>query len=197
MRRFTLLSMLLLSVGCAAHRPVGFESRITEADPPEWTVRPMKFDTKEAKAFCGVSHNVSSEALARDNALENARKQIVDAMGTYGKHVIDQVISAVGTAGSVLDPALIGDDANKLVSEGMVKTRAKEFHIEKWARTKPGGEIDFYYKAYVLVLWNNKDAEEAVAESIRRQSEAKVSQAERRNLERALEQMKRLQSEDW
>jgi len=141
--------MLLLSVGCAAHRPVGFESRITEADPPEWTVRPMKFDTKEAKAFCGVSHNVSSEALARDNALENARKQIVDAMGTYGKHVIDQVISAVGTAGSVLDPALIGDDANKLVSEGMVKTRAKEFHIEKWARTKPGGEIDFYYKAYV------------------------------------------------
>ena len=166
----TILAMIFLA-GCAGQRPVGYEERVTKFDLPDWTIRPTDFDTDEAKAFCGLSQNMSSEAQARDNALENARKQIVDAMGAYGRHVIDAVVSSIGTTGSVLDPSLVCDDANRMVSEGKVKARANEYHIEKWYRVKPGGEIQFFYKVYVLVMWNNQDAEDAVAEAIKQQYE--------------------------
>lgn len=197
MRNIIVLVICLTLLSCAGQRPVGWEEKISGGDPPEWTNYPSKFDNKEAKAFCGVSHNSSSEAIARDNALENARKQIIDAMGSYGKHVIDEVISSVGTAWSVLDPTVIRDDATNMVSEAVVKTRAKEYHIEKWSRIKRGGEVEIYHKAYVFVLWNNRDADEAVIEAIRRQGDVKRSEEEQRNLERALSQMERLKSEDW
>jgi len=197
MRFFNLVVLILFLAGCAGQRPVGWEEKLKGNEPPEWTVRPPKFDTREAKAFCGTSHNASSESVARDDALENARKQIIDAMGAWGEHVIDEVISSVGTAWPALDPAVIRDDATKLVSEGMVKTRAKEYHIEKWSRVKPGGEVEYFYKAYVMVYWNNEDAENTVTEAIRRRSVADRSDEEQRNLERAISQMERLQSEDW
>lgn len=197
MRLLTNILVIIILTGCAGQRSVGYEERVTKPDPPDWTVKPTDFDTGEAKAFCGLSQNMSSEAQARDNALENARKQIIDAMGAYGKHVIDAVVSSIGTTGSVLDPSMVCDDANRMVSEGKVKARAGEYHVEKWYRVKPGQEIQFFYKAYVLVMWNNQDAEDAVAEAIRKQYETEQSEDERRNIERAVEQMKRLQSEDW
>ena len=191
-----LLAVFFLSCAGTRNRPVGYEEKVTGGNPPIWTTIPADFDTKEAKAFCGTSHNFSSDGEARDNALENARKQIVDAMGTYGKHVIDEVISSVGTAGSILDPGMVRDEATKLVSESMVKTRAREFHVEKWSKVTNAG-IDYFYKSYVMVLWNNADAAEVVKQAIIKQAEKSKSEDEKQNIDRALEMMEKLKSEDW
>jgi hypothetical protein len=175
---------------------VGYEEKVSGGNPPIWTTVPADLDSKEAKAFCGTSHNFSSDGEARDNALENARKQIVDAVGTYGKHVIDEVISSVGTAGSILDPGVVRDDATKLVSESLVKTRAREFHVEKWSRVTERG-LEYYYKSYVLVLWNNADAQEAVKEALTKQAEKAKTETDKQNIDRALKMMEQLKSEDW
>ncbi len=189
----------LFIVSCAGNqtKPIGWEERLSQENPPEWTVKPTKFDDKEYKAFCGTSHNFSSDGEARDNATQNARKQIIDAIGTFGKHVVNEVISSIGTAGSILDPGVVRDDATELISEALVSSRASEFHIERWSRVEDGGRISYYYKAYVLVMWNNDDAQNAVAESIRRQAAKSKAQQDKRNVDRALEQMERLQSGDW
>ena len=191
-----ILAALFMSCAGTRNRPVGYEEKVSGGNQPDWATIPADFDTKEAKAFCGTSHNFSSDGEARDNALENARKQIVDAMGTYGKHVIDEVISSVGTAGSILDPGMVRDEATKLVSESMVKTRAREFHVEKWSKVTNSG-IDYFYKSYVLVQWNNADAAEVVKQAIIKQAEKSKSEEEKQNIDRALEMMEKLKSEDW
>lgn len=83
---FFLISVLFLSCAGTRNKPVGYEERVFGGNPPPWTTAPADYDSKEAKAFCGISHNFSSDGEDRDNSLENARKQIVDALGTYGKH---------------------------------------------------------------------------------------------------------------
>ena len=189
-------SVLLLSCAGTRNQPIGYEEKVSGGEAPKWTMVPVEYDSKEAKAFCGTSHNFSSDAEARNNSLENARTQIVDAMGTYGKHMLQEVISSVGSAGSILNPGVVRDDATELVSESMVKTRAREFQVEKWSRVTEQG-VDYYYKAYVLVLWNNSDAAEVVKQAIRKEAEKVEAEQERRNIERALEKMKELKSEDW
>ena len=197
MKKIIVILLSIVFVSCAGTRkPVGFEEKISGGNPPVWTTIPADFDSKEAKAFCGTSHNFSSDGEARDNALENARKQIVDAVGTYGKHVIDEVISSVGTAGSILDPGMVRDEATKLVSESMVKTRAREFHVEKWSKVTNSG-LEYFYKAYVLVLWNNADAQEAVKDALVKQAEKAKTETDKQNIDRALKMMEQLKSEDW
>ncbi len=193
------LLLVFLMTACSAGlsgRPIGFEEQISGGNAPVWTLTPYREDTREAKAFCGTSHNFGSDAEARDNALQNARKQIIDAMGTYGTHLVEQVISSVGTAGSILDPGLVVDDATKMISDAMVKTRAREFHVEKWARKTHSG-VEYFFRTNVLVLWNNADAEEAVQSALRSQAESKADEEAQRNIDRALETMERLRSENW
>ena len=192
------LSALLLLLGACAskHHPIGYEELLSGDDQPRWTLEPAREDSKEAKAFCGTSHNFASEAEARDNALQNARQQIIDAMGTFGQHMIDQVISSTGTASAILDPGMVLDDATRMVSEAEIRTRAREFHVQKWARTTQLG-LEYYYRAYVLVNWSNADAEQAMADAIRNQAEARADEVDQRNINRALELMDRLRSDQW
>lgn len=197
--RFLIVGLLLyVLTSCSSTRyPIGYEEPVDDQKPPEWVYHPAKSDTKEAKAFTGTSQHFSTEAEARDDALKNSRKQIIDAMGTYGRHIIKEVISLVGTASTILDPGVVRDDATKLVSESTVKSRAADFFVQQWRRYAEDNRVEYYYKAYVLVKWFNKDTKEAVSESLREQTKMAKTEQDRLNIERALEEMKRLESEDW
>jgi len=199
-RRITgALSLLfLLLTACAAGGRLlpGQEKQVSGGEKPDWALEPVKEDTKDAKAFCGVSHNLTSEGEAREDALRSAREQIVDAIGVYGEHVLEQVSSSLGSSGGILDPAVVMDNAVRLVSEGQVRTRAREFHIEKWQRLGEAG-LEYWYRAYVLVLWQNQDAAEAVQQAVQEAAQAKGDATVKANVDRALERMKTMQSQDW
>ncbi len=199
MKHFTtcLLAILLLGSCAGAGRLMpGEERQLSGGDPPSWTWEPVKEDSRQAKAFCGLSHNMTSEGEARADALRSAREQIVDAIGTAGLHILEQVSSSVGSSGGILDPAVLQDNAIRLVSEGQVATRAQRFHIEKWQRMGANG-LEHYYKVYVLVMWDNTQAAEAIRVSVQEAAEAKADEAVKANIDRALDRMKELQSRDW
>jgi hypothetical protein len=190
---------LLFTMACSSglsKMPLGFEEKISGSETPGWALTPYKEDTGDAKAFCGTSHNFSSEGEARDDALKNARTQIIDAMGTYGTHLVEQVISSIGTAGSILDPGLVIDDATKMLSSAEIKARAREFHVEKWAKKTDQG-VKYYYRSHVMILWNNADAEDVLKNAVKKQAEEKTDAATQQNINRALDVMKQLKSEDW
>lgn len=193
----SLLALFLLTACAGAGRLMpGEERQVSGGDPPDWTWVPVKEDTRQAKAFCGLSHNLTSEGEARADALRSAREQIVDAIGTAGLHMLEQVSSSTGSSGGILDPAILQDNAIRLVSEGQVATRAQRFHIEKWKRMGQSG-LEHYYKAYVLVMWDNTQAAEAIRSSVQEAMETKKDEAEKANIQRALDRMKDLQSQDW
>jgi hypothetical protein len=190
------VGLALLAAACAGGRRLlpGQERQMSGGDPPAWVLAPVKEDTREAKAFCGVSRNLGSEGAARDDALRSAREQIIDAIGVQGEHVLVQVSSSLGPAGGILDPAVALDNTTKLVSEGQVRTRARQFHIERWQRLGESG-LEYYHKAYVLVHWSNADAAEAVRQAVR--AAAGPDAQVQANVDRALDRMKDLKAEDW
>ena len=194
---FSIVIMFIL-IGCASNPPppIGVEERVSGVSPPNWTQNPSKHDTKTAKAFVGVSQNMSTEAEARDGALENARKQIIDAMGVYGERKIYEVISSSGLTSDIIDPTVVRDAASKLVSESKVRTRAKEFHPERWSRVTVSG-ISYYHKAYVLVLYDNADAQEAAVEALRQEADEVTDEKSREQILRARELLQKMESDDW
>jgi hypothetical protein len=120
----------------------------------------------------------------------------VDAIGTYGTHVLEQVSSSMGAAGGILDPAVVMDNALKLVSEGQVATRANTFHVEKWQVMGETG-VEYYYKAYVLVLWDNQAAAETGQAAVREAARASKNADTEASVNRAIEKMEALKATDW
>lgn len=185
-------------LGCAGvpKHPVGYEEMVQGGERPKWVFHPTEFDTKSAKAFVGTSLDFAMEGQARDDAIKNARKQIIDAMGVYGKRKISEIITNTGLSADIINPAVVTDDATKLVSEATVATRAKDWVVEKWMRAEAVG-VKYYYRVFVLVIFNNGDADKAVKDAIRREAEKAAEEQNRQNIERALELMEELKSADW
>jgi hypothetical protein len=185
-------------LGCVSTRhQIGEETLIsTKGKKGCWVTNPSCADTRETKAFTGISHRYRMEADARDDALKNARKQIIDAMGVSGKRKVYEVISSAGVSSDIIDPAVVADDMTKLVSQAFIKSRAKEFYIENWKEWKENGWNGFC-RAYVLVPISNSEIEAQMEESIRKKAEALKEEKDRKNIERALKLMKKMETEDW
>jgi hypothetical protein len=191
---FMVLGLLLGSAAVQARLKVGQEQQVSGGRPPAWVHAPVQEDSREAKAFCGVSRNLASEGEAREDALRSAREQIVDAIGVYGEHLLLQVSHGGGS--SVVDPAVVTESSLKLVSEGSVRTRARQFHVEKWKRRTEHG-VEYYHRAFVLVHWANEDAAAALRRPLEDAAAAAEDAAARAALDRALERMQQLKATDW
>ena len=50
-------------------------------------------------------------------------------------------------------------EKSEFLSESYIKTRAKNFHIERWQRVKGDYSVENYYKIYVLVLFDESDTQ--------------------------------------
>lgn len=189
---------LLICIQCSSTKnlPIGYEGKISGGDRPGWVNAPAAKDTKDAKAFVGVSLNEKMEAQARAGALEDARKQIIDAMGVYGKRKIEEVISTVGNVSDIINPGVVRDEATKLISESIVESRANQFHIERWQKVTETG-VEYYYKASVLVLFPNEQAKKYLKDALAAASKQIKNEKDKRNVDRALGEMKDLKSNEW
>ena len=187
-----------LMLGCATTRhTVGYEELVsTDGERGCWITNPSCADTREEKGFTGISHRYKMEVDARNDALKNARQQIIDAAGVHGQRKIYEVISSVGVSSDIINPAVVSDEMTKLVSEAFVQSKAKKWYVEKWKKWIESGP-EYSYKVYVLVLISNEDVEEQMKESILKQAEATKDEQIERNINRALELMKRMESKDW
>ena len=138
---------------------------------------------------------MSEEADARADALRNVRTQIIDALGAVGRHAVTEVVSYQGRSDEVIIPVFKLDDSSKWLSEAKISNKAREFHIERWQRRAARG-VEVYYKVYVLVLFENRDAQEIVQDALKEISDQKAGIA-KDNVERAITVMEQLRSEDW
>lgn len=199
MKKTAITSVLVMGLvtGCASINMIGEQKLIsTQGQKGCWVANPSCTDTKEVKAFTGVSHNYAMETDARDDALKNARKQIIDATGVSGERKVYEIISSAGVSSDIISPAVISDDMTKLVSDAFVKARAKEFYIEQWKEWKADGPSTFY-KVYVLVLIPNSEVEAQIKESLKNKAETIKNEQDKRNIDRALELMKKMETGDW
>jgi len=155
-----LIPFLVFNFGCAKRQLMpGEEIQIAGKNKPEWTYDPISRDTKNLRAFVGVSHDFQMEGDARADALKDARQQIIDYMGITGKRIIREAIATSGVSSDIINPAMDKKEESEFLSESHIKTRAKNYHIERWQRVKADYSVENYYKIYVLVLFDESDTQ--------------------------------------
>lgn len=184
--------------GCAGTKPPmeGQKQQQTGMEKPKWIDNPRKEDTKETKAFVGVSRQYAMEQQARNDARFNAYIQAIDNMGVYGKRKINQVVSEVGMSTDIVNPGIVQDEMTKMKSEGVAVGDVKEWHVEKWQMYE-GGRWRDYYIVYSLFLMPREAVKDFMANILKQQSDAAKAQKEKENLNRALEKMRELEASDW
>lgn len=197
MKRLCLVLSILVLFGCATAQKIG-ERKLTseKGDKGEWITDLSLEDTREGKAFTGVSHDFSNEADARNDALKNARAQIVDAMGVYGKRKVQEVITHSGVASDIIDPGLAVQDMTELISESYVKARAKKYYIQEYNENTSVG-IKTIFKAYVLVFITNAEIDEQVKETIKKKTNEIKDEKDKKNIDSAIELMEKMETDDW
>mgnify|MGYP000424442912 CR=1 FL=1 len=194
-RNIALILLAAAFFGCGTMQ-TGQQMLISEEGQKSWITDPGKFDTENAKAFVGLSSRIKTETGARKDALKDARKQILDSMGVNIKRKIREVITSAGLSSNIIDPGVVMDDMSSFVSEGFVKARAKKYYVQKWKEKTPKG-WQWYYKVYVLVLMPNKSFDEGIKQSLKQKAAEIKDEQAKRNIERAVDLMKKMETGDW
>ena len=174
---------------CSSNRQLmpGTEIQLTGQKRPDWIYEPTSKDSKDKKAFVGVSHDFEMEGDARSDALKDARQQIIDFMGVLGKRVIKEAIVTSGISSDIINPAVDKKEQSELLSESFIKTRAKNYHIEKWQRVQDDGSVKTFYKCYVLVMFDEKDSQDYLKDAFARARKKAESEKQRQLIEKAEE----------
>lgn len=163
--------------------PVKIELEMVFSQPkeaPDWTGSGV---TKAPGAagdlnFTGVSKQFSTEQDARMDAVRDAREQIAAYVVTDVKKQVQRVTVASGRSSEILDPGTVQEEIARLLSATtLVGTASTEYYIQQWMRREDGVE-SFYWKAYSLVVFPEKQNRDIRAAVLRSSAQKRVDQLE-------------------
>jgi hypothetical protein len=117
-------------------------------------------------------------------------------MGTYVSRRLHQVFIATGSASGMSTPVVTGIDLRELVSDGEVRTWAEDWHIQRWERETPYG-VEYYHKAYVLVLVPLTAAKSTMRQAAQAAVAAVDDPSSRTALDAAVRALDEMNSDEW
>lgn len=179
--------LFLLSIfGCASKELIpGSEMQLTGEKRPDWVFDPTTEDSQNLKAFVGVSHDFKMEGDARSDALKDARQQIIDFMGVLGKRALKEAIVTSGVSSDIINPAVVKKEESELLSESYIKTRARNYHVERWQRVLPDKSVENYYKVYTLVKFDERDTQKYLKEAFQNARQTATSTQQQQLIQKA------------
>jgi hypothetical protein len=165
MNRMKPLKPLFMFIAAAWLSAAAFPA-FSQADRPEWIRKPPK-DTAAELYFCGESEEYNSLAEARDNATQNAIKQISAYMYTYISSSAKDFVRESGITGSTVS-AELSESETKTFSE-MVVSNVKS--IAEYSE-RPRGK----YKVWLLCVISPQEMEAQKARFEKELSESYTNQ---------------------
>ena len=203
-----LAAPMTLSSCSSTPDPVGENPHSAAADPgeklvfsypgnlPEWVNTPGVEDDEKARHFTGLSRKFAAESDARQGALDNARVQIADYLGTDVKRLVREVTAYVGASSEILDPGTVSDSAIKLATEATVLgTAGRNFYSEKWQTAGDNPEV--YWKVFVTVPLHRGAEYDLAINDLRAQLKTEKEEKKQRNIESAIKRLEELKAKGW
>ncbi len=135
-----LLGLIALVSGLA-----NAQVRLTKENRPGWVDKPLP------GYYIGVSHRFPDEADSRADALNNAKRQIMESMGgIIESEFIDRIIESDGQVESV---DAFTDSRIKVVSRNIITVKPEKTFTEQWQEGK-GRKKKILYQTYVAVFFD-------------------------------------------
>ncbi|RLA95234.1 MAG: hypothetical protein DRG83_18840 [Deltaproteobacteria bacterium] len=158
--KFLTLLILLATLGCATtggRAPETEEFRVSKEPRPDWP------DNPPSGHFVGISKNFSMEAKARNDALMDARKKIIDYLGVkIEKNVLDKILTT-GRTDDVLITDVVSNAITRMIGQSILKVRAMKYHSEKWKQIDKG-KVSYYWKVFCLVPFSKEEHNQFVSQ---------------------------------
>jgi len=151
MKKMVLLVQLLLIGSALYSAQIGEEKLLTKGKPPEWLTI-----SKDGEFVGSVQDE--DESKARNEALADARKQIIDSLGIeMSKETLREITQSGSTAeiGIQQSGAKIKTES---VAKNILQVKPSQWYVERWQKTLESG-VNYYYKVYVLVKFSKEQHE--------------------------------------
>ncbi len=197
---FGVLGAALLAFGCASNKMLpGNETLIGGCkEKPKWVKKPAIKNTKEAKAFMGVSFRHSTERMAMRYAETDVKNKIIDSLwGSYGRNKVREVFSRAGITDAVIDDGTARDEMLEWKSKGYVRYDVAEYCTQEWQRVDETGQVRKYFKTWVLVMVDRDVMKRFLTDTLKAQKIKERKREARKNIDRALGLMKKMSTKDF
>lgn len=136
-------AVFLLAVGWLI--PLWAQTRLTGGKRPSWIDHPAP------GYYIGISHRLAEEADSRVDALNNAKRQIIESLGgVIESEFIDRIIETDGKVESV---DAFTDSRIKVVSKNIINVNPEKVYTEQWQEGK-GRNKKILYQTYVAVYFD-------------------------------------------
>ncbi|MEE9127027.1 MAG: hypothetical protein V3U11_07790 [Planctomycetota bacterium] len=163
---------------------------------PKWIHEPGVENDEKIRHFTGISRKFATESDARQGALDNARVQIAEYLGTDVKRLVREVTAYVGASSEILDPGTVSDAATRLATEATVLgTAGKTFYAEKWQTA--GDSPEMYWKVFVSVPLNRGAEYDLAINDLKAQLKGEKEEKKQRNIESAIKRLEELKAKGW
>gem|GEM_PF-514655 len=136
--RLFICGLLMLLLGASLFG----QKRLTKEDRPDW------IDNPPHNVFIGVSNRYPDEAVARSEAVNNAKRQIIEALGVQiESEFVEQLIES---SGEISSSDAFTESKLKVISKSIIAVKPDKFFIEEWRDTYDGRKTTLY-AAFVAV----------------------------------------------
>lgn len=180
--------------GCAGTQDLkassGVASPSVSGERLEWSSAPQRpawtMSEPETEGgymyFVGISGNLATEQLARNDALRDSTNKVVAYMGTLAKDKFERARTSFGLASTVVDPTEASREFERQLAANVAKQlKPKEWYGERW--TLPTGTA---WKYFVLA----RMPDGVVAESLSNTADDNIRRAQEQARASATEQAK-------
>ncbi|MFA4922140.1 MAG: hypothetical protein WC611_08430 [Candidatus Neomarinimicrobiota bacterium] len=183
--RFWALINLLIVCGLS---PAFSQTRLTEEKRPGW------IDNPTPGCYIGVSHRFPDEADSRADALNNAKRQIIESLGgIIESEFIDRIIES---SGQIETSDAFTDSRIKVISKNIIAVKPEKTFIEQWQEGR-GRKKKIYFQAYVTVYFDESAHREFMRQLLdetvqlgKTQLNSAVTMAQQGNIFLAIDQIK-------
>ncbi len=124
------------------------QKRLTKEDRPEWTGISSK------GYFVGMSRRLPEETEARREAINDAKRQIIESLGAViESEFIDEIIE---TSGEVTTTDAFTQSKVKVISQSIIAVKPDQIFVEEW-RDKIDGRRVNLYQVYVRIPFSEAE----------------------------------------
>jgi len=157
------LILLIITTGCATRsvfvrQNIGQERKVSTIPEPNWIRGKPGY-------FIGMSGDREQEVDARQEALRNAQRAIIEKLGVkIESEAIDKIVTT-GSTKDVLASNIFSQAQMNAVGKSILKVAADEYYIEKWEKNTSRG-VEYFYKAWAKVRFSEEEHKNFIEETV-------------------------------
>jgi len=149
-RGLSVLLVIALATSCGGPQTFSDQRKqVKDPDRPKWPNEPSVADTREAKAFVGISNRHAGLPQSREEAEINAYSAAMNYVGLVVERAVRQAGSQTGlSSDNRLGVAVVRDATVRLKGTALLRGEVAKYHTEHW-ETRQDGD---WYETFALFM---------------------------------------------